>query len=212
MRPDPGRQGGQGVRHLAGGQQRRQRGRPQRIVAAAPAEPALQAHVQHGGRVARALAKAGTGGGPPVLEGPGRHVAAGAAEPPVGRQPCVVEQPAAESHGGRPACQRVGGIGRQRRRPGTEAGDGVALFGAPVQQPRWPGLGLHPDRRPGEHQGRHDPADRATREAQRSITDCASRCSTPSSRTSSCSSQRPGMCQTRPWARHSAPSRSSSTR
>ena len=114
----PFAQATEGLVHLALGEQGREAGGPQGVVAAAPAQPAGLGAVEQAGRVAVAIESA-HGGGQAVLESAGGLVAAGAGQPAVAGQAGVKEQRGTPLGGGGLGRHPVGCVGAGRRRPGA---------------------------------------------------------------------------------------------
>jgi hypothetical protein len=112
--------------HLVGIEQRPDALRPQAVVRAVPAEPALHAHVRHAQGVPvgeREPARAREAVGPVAL----RDVAARARHLAVRGEPPLEEQPLTELDGVLLPRRAIRGVGCERRRPGPVRLDHAAL-------------------------------------------------------------------------------------
>ena len=180
----------QATAHLARIEQRAQALRPQVVVGAVPAVPALQVQVVQRQRVAVAARQA-CASRPAVAEAQRGLVAAGAGDAAVGRQRRLVEQLPAEGDGRRLAPDPVRRVGLQRRWPGAEGQDARDVV---VVQRRGQRVGRGQQRHRGKQRR---PALHCT------VSGWASRRDLPAaSRHSKTSSQRPGMWNISPSARY----------
>ena len=108
---------------------------PQRVGAAVPAEPVLQAGIEQALGVAIERAAVGPGrAGAAVGEAELGAVAVRAAPAPVGRGARIVEQPAAELDRRRIAGGAVGRVGTYRQRPGTVRDDRGQFVGVEAER------------------------------------------------------------------------------
>ena len=177
--------------------------RPQRVLRAVPAEPAVEAQVEQAGRVAvddpvPAAARQAVG------PGPVRRMTGCAGDRAGDRQAGIEEQRPAEGDGGRFAGDPVARIGLQGRRPRPVAQDPAFFLGGEVERRRRRGDArkyADDDRKSRQRSGQPGGERRAGASGYHSSTVSAVSFSRPSApRTSRISCQRPGMWNIRPSA------------
>ena len=173
--------------------------RPQRVLRAVPAEPAVEPQVEQAGRVA---VDDPVPAAPRQAVGPGpvRLVAGRAGDRAGDRQARIEEQRPAEGDGGRLAGNPVARIGPRGRRPRPVAQDPAFFPGGEVERRRRRGdAGEQADRNRKSRQPGED--GRAGAPGRHSSTVSAVSVSRPAApRTSRISCQRPGMWNIRPSA------------
>jgi hypothetical protein len=132
-----------------------QAGRPQAVVAAVPAEPALVAHVEQARRVADAGSQTARHGAA-ILKAASRVVATGAGHASAGREARIEKQVMAEAYRRGTGRHPVAGIGRPLQRPWAMGGDAFELGGIEAD-----GFGGRGGKREQKRQGCAKPPEQA---------------------------------------------------